>query len=71
MEKGRLPLKRDDAPAGNFRLNGKTAVVTGAGSGIGRAIALRFSAGGATVRVLDLNRDHAEAVAQEIASAGG
>lgn len=71
MEKGRIALNRDSAPAGNFRLDGKTAVVTGGGSGIGRAIALRFSAAGATIRVLDLNQDHAEAVVREIASAGG
>ena len=47
------------------------AAVTGGGSGIGRAIALRFGAGGATVRVLDLNQDHAQAVKQEIVGAGG
>jgi 2-keto-3-deoxy-L-fuconate dehydrogenase len=54
-----------------FRLDGKTAVITGAGSGIGRAIARRFAASGAAVVVLDLNVKSAEAVAAEIAAAGG
>lgn len=71
MEKGRLALKRDSGTEGNFRLDGKAAVVTGAGSGIGRAIAQRFAVAGATVRVLDLNQNHAETVVQEIISAGG
>jgi 2-keto-3-deoxy-L-fuconate dehydrogenase len=53
-----------------FRLDGKTAVITGAGSGIGRAIARRFAASGAAVVVLDLNVKSAEAVAAEIAAAG-
>jgi len=57
--------------AGNFRLDGKVAVVTGAGSGIGQAIALRFAANGAAVRILDVNQKQAEAVASQIASAGG
>jgi 2-keto-3-deoxy-L-fuconate dehydrogenase len=54
-----------------FRLDGKTAVITGAGSGIGRAIARRFAASGAAVVVLDLNVKSAEAVVAEIAAAGG
>jgi 2-keto-3-deoxy-L-fuconate dehydrogenase len=56
---------------GNFRLDGKVAVVTGAGSGIGQAIALRFAANGATVRVLDINPKQAEATAAQIAAAVG
>lgn len=43
----------------------KIAVVTGAGSGIGRAIALRLASEGAIVHCVDLNNDHAEAVARE------
>jgi 2-keto-3-deoxy-L-fuconate dehydrogenase len=49
----------------------KIAVITGAGSGIGRAIARRFAASGAAVVVLDLNAKSAEAVVAEIAAAGG
>jgi len=54
-----------------FRLDGKTAVITGAGSGIGRAIARKFAASGASVHVLDLNLADAECVAREIKEAGG
>src|SRR6202011_4669985 len=47
------------------------AIVTGAASGIGRAIAHKFAANGASVCLLDLNRTHAETVATEITRAGG
>jgi 3-oxoacyl-[acyl-carrier protein] reductase len=47
------------------------AVVTGAASGIGRAIALGYAREGAQVAVLDINGDAAETVAQEIRDAGG
>lgn len=47
------------------------AVITGAASGIGRAIAHKFASNGASVCLLDINRQHAEAVAAEIAGAGG
>src|SRR5215472_5831896 len=53
------------------RLSGKTAIVTGAGSGIGRAVALRFAQEGASVLVADLAADSAECVADEIRCAGG
>jgi meso-butanediol dehydrogenase / (S,S)-butanediol dehydrogenase / diacetyl reductase len=53
------------------RFSGRTAVVTGGGSGIGRVIASRFAAAGAAVVVADIATEKAEEVAQEIVSAGG
>jgi NAD(P)-dependent dehydrogenase (short-subunit alcohol dehydrogenase family) len=50
------------------RLGGRRAIVTGAGAGIGRAIALRLSAEGARVIVADLDLQAAEAVAREVGS---
>jgi NAD(P)-dependent dehydrogenase (short-subunit alcohol dehydrogenase family) len=56
---------------GSFRLDEKVAVVTGAGSGIGQAIARRFAASGATVRVLDVKPGDGEATCRMIREAGG
>ena len=53
------------------RLEGKRAVVTGAGSGIGRAIAMRLADEGARVVLADVDEGAAEAVAGEIGEAGG
>lgn len=49
-----------------MRLAGKTAIVTGAGSGFGAGIARRFAAEGARVMVADINEGAAETVAAEI-----
>jgi NAD(P)-dependent dehydrogenase (short-subunit alcohol dehydrogenase family) len=53
------------------RFTGKAAVVTGAGAGLGRTIALRLAAEGAAVTVADIDPQHAAAVAAEIEASGG
>jgi 2-keto-3-deoxy-L-fuconate dehydrogenase len=55
----------------DFRLDGKVAVVTGGGSGIGQAIALKFAAHGAVIRILDVNEPAAAETAAKITAAGG
>ena len=54
-----------------MRLEGKVAIVTGAGQGIGRAIALTLAKEGAAVVVNDINLKSAKEVAEEIKSQGG
>jgi 3-oxoacyl-[acyl-carrier protein] reductase len=53
------------------RLNGRTALVTGAGGGIGAAIAERFAAEGAAVLVTDVDFEAAERIAAAIILSGG
>lgn len=53
------------------KLDGRVAVITGGGQGIGRGIALRYAQEGAKVGVVDINIDNARAVADEITAAGG
>ena len=52
-------------------LNGRAAVITGAGSGIGRAIALRLAEDTAKVAIWDINLAGAEETAQMVRDAGG
>lgn len=52
-------------------ISGRTAVVTGAGGGMGRSIALELAVEGVSVAVVDLDKEAAEAVAAEIGANGG
>ena len=56
---------------GKFSLVGKTAIITGAGSGIGEAIATNFAKAGASVYILEINTIKGDAVVEKIKSAGG
>jgi NAD(P)-dependent dehydrogenase (short-subunit alcohol dehydrogenase family) len=71
MEARRFALNKGDSNAGVFRLDGKVAVITGGGSGIGQAIALKFAVQGAVIRVLDVNESAATATAQQITATDG
>lgn len=54
-----------------FSLEGRSALVTGAGNGIGAAVARAYAAAGAAVMVTDVDKDAAAAVAAAIVEAGG
>jgi len=54
-----------------FGLTNKRAAITGAGSGIGRAVALLLARQGAHVTIIDINEDQAREVVEEIEAAGG
>jgi NAD(P)-dependent dehydrogenase (short-subunit alcohol dehydrogenase family) len=57
----------DPTLADLISLDGRVAVVTGAGQGIGRAVARRFAGAGARIVLADLNAERAEAVGRELA----
>lgn len=52
-------------------LKGKSAFITGAGKGVGRAIALNLAKSGANIFAVDINPDSVESLVQEIIEAGG
>jgi NAD(P)-dependent dehydrogenase (short-subunit alcohol dehydrogenase family) len=54
-----------------YDVSGRSAIVTGGGSGIGRAVALLLAANGASVVVADVRPEPAQAVVDEILAAGG
>ena len=55
----------------NYGMDGKVALITGAGGGIGRAAALAFAASGAAVLVSDVNAEGGDETVALIAAAGG
>ena len=54
-----------------MRLKDKSAIITGAGSGIGRDIAVRFACEGARVAVADIDKEGSDATVSEIVAGGG
>jgi NADPH:quinone reductase-like Zn-dependent oxidoreductase len=69
-----MTTARDDTPLagrGAQRLAGKVTIITGAGQGIGRAFAHRFSAEGAVVVAADRNAAGAAQTAEQVVAAGG
>src|SRR6058998_2771573 len=53
-----------------FSLEGKTAIVTGGGTGIGKSIAIEFARAGADVALCSRKLEHLEPVAKEITNLG-
>jgi meso-butanediol dehydrogenase / (S,S)-butanediol dehydrogenase / diacetyl reductase len=54
----------------NMNINGKVALVTGSGQGIGRAIALRLAKDGADIAIVDVKEEKTKAVADEVRAMG-
>jgi NAD(P)-dependent dehydrogenase (short-subunit alcohol dehydrogenase family) len=71
VETRRIPLKDQAGQEESFRLDGKVAIITGGGSGIGRAIALKFAANGAAIHILDVSGPAAADTCGQISAAGG
>jgi NAD(P)-dependent dehydrogenase (short-subunit alcohol dehydrogenase family) len=71
VEARSITLTTQGSKAQGFRLDARVAVVTGGGSGIGRAIALKFASHGAALHILDVNEAAANETCMQIASAGG
>ena len=53
-----------------MRLEGKTAIVTGAGRGLGKGIALKLAQEGASVMICDMVEENAQSVVKEIEASG-
>jgi NAD(P)-dependent dehydrogenase (short-subunit alcohol dehydrogenase family) len=66
-----LETERAPSITGSRRLEGKIAVITGAGSGMGLAMARRFTAAGASVVAADWNAERLNAAVSEIQATGG
>src|SRR5207302_10131891 len=66
LQRHQIPHRGSSMATNHFRLDGKVAVVTGGGQGIGEAICRRLAAAGAKVGVFDMNADSAKWVASEI-----
>lgn len=62
--------EREQSGMPSFRLDGKTALITGAGSGIGAAVAVAFSAAGANLILVARTQHHLDAVANPLRSRG-
>jgi gluconate 5-dehydrogenase len=66
-----MTARVDDRLNGDFSLSGRTAVVTGAGRGLGQAIAVALAAAGAQVLIASRKSSHLEETANAIRNAGG
>ena len=71
METRCIPLSDSQNLDREFRLDGKVVLVTGAASGIGQAIAVKFAGYGAIIRIVDVNEQGAESTRQIILKNGG